>query len=55
VVYADNVNICGGSVHTIKNTEALLVCSTEIDLEVNADADKYMVPSRDHNAGRITV
>jgi len=43
----------GGNVHTIKqNTEALLVGSKEIGLEVNVDKTKYMVISRDHNAGR---
>ena len=36
-VYAD-VNILGGSVHTVKeNAEALIVASKEIGLEVNAD------------------
>jgi len=43
----------GGSVHTIKeNAEALIVASKEIELEVNADKTKYMVMSRDQNAGR---
>jgi len=53
LVYADDVNILGGSVHTVKeNTEALVVASTEIGLEVNADKTKYMVMSRDKNTGR---
>jgi len=48
LVYADDVNILGGSVHAIKkNTEALLVGSKEIGLEVNADKTKYIVMSRD--------
>ena len=51
-VYADDVNILGGSIHAIKkNTEALLVASKQTGLEVNADRNKYMVMSRDHNAG----
>jgi hypothetical protein len=42
-----------GSVRTIKkNTEAIIVAS-KIRLEVNADITKYMVMSRDQNAGRI--
>jgi len=49
----DDVNILGGSLHPIKeNTEALVVASKEIGLEVNADNTKYMVISRDQNAGR---
>ena len=45
--------ILGGSVHTIKeNAEALIVASKEIGLEVNVDKTKYMVMSRDQNAGR---
>ena len=51
--YAADVNILGGRVHTIKkNTEALLVSSKEISLEVNADETKYMVMSQDQNAGQ---
>jgi len=46
MVYADDVNILGGSIHTIKeNAEALIVASKEIGLEVNADKTKYMVMS----------
>jgi len=38
LVYADDVYILGGSVHTIKeNAEALIVASKEIGLEINAD------------------
>jgi hypothetical protein len=38
LVYADDVNILGGSMHTVrKNTEALLIASKEIGLEVNAE------------------
>ena len=46
LVYADDVNILDGSIHTIKkNTEALVVGSKEIGLEINADKTKYMVMS----------
>jgi hypothetical protein len=38
LVYADDVNIMGGSEHTIKETaEALVVARKETGLEVNAD------------------
>ena len=53
LIYADDVNIFGESVHTIKeNTEALAVVSKETGLEVNADKIKCMVMSQDQNAGR---
>ena len=46
LVYADDVNILGGSAHTIKeNAEAVVVARKEIGLEVNADQTKYMVMS----------
>jgi len=35
-----------------ENAEALIVASNETGLEVNADMTKYMVMSRDQNAGR---
>ena len=35
-----------------ENAEALSVATKEIGLEVNADKTKYMVMSRDRNAGR---
>ena len=35
-----------------ENAEALIVATKEIGLEVNADKTKYMVMSRDRNAGR---
>jgi hypothetical protein len=52
LVCADDVNILGGSIHSIKkNAEALVIASNEIGLEVNADKNKYMVMSRNQNAG----
>jgi len=40
-------------VHDIKkNAEASVVFSKETELEVNADKTKYMVMSRDQNAGQ---
>jgi len=51
--YADDVNILGDSIHTIvENTEDLVVTSEAIGPDVNADKTKYMVMSRDQNAGR---
>jgi hypothetical protein len=52
LVYAVDVNILGGSVHIrMKSTEALVVDSMKIGLEVNADNTKYMIMSQDQNAG----
>ena len=44
VAYADDVNILGGSVHTVKgNAEAVVVTSKDDGPEVNADRTNYMV------------
>jgi len=49
-VYFDDVNILGGSEHTIKkNADALVVATNEIELKVNAVKTKYMVMSRDQH------
>ena len=41
LAYADDVNILGRSIHTVKeNTEALVVATKEIGLEINADKTK---------------
>ena len=54
LAYADDVNIGGRSIHKLKeNAEALVAATREIGLEVSADKTKYMVMSRDQNAGRI--
>ena len=54
LAYADDVNILGGSKHTLKeNAEDLVAATRDIGLEVSADKTKYMVMSRDQNAGRI--
>ena len=53
LVYADDINVLGGRILTIKkHTEALLVGSKEIGLKANDGKTKYMVTSRDQNAGR---
>jgi hypothetical protein len=52
LVYADDVNILGRSLHTVNtNTEALVVACKEFGLEVNGDKTEYMVVSRDQDAG----
>jgi hypothetical protein len=45
-VYADDVNILGETIHSIKKSaEDLVIASKEIGLEVNAEKTKYMVMS----------
>ena len=46
--------LLGGSIHALQeNAETLVAATREIGLKVNADRTKYMVMSRDQNAGRI--
>jgi len=53
LVYAEEINVEGGSVHTIqKNAEALVVANKEIGPAVNADKTKHVFMSRHKNAGR---
>jgi len=50
LVYADDVNVLSGRVHTVQeNAEALVMSIKEIGVEVNADKNKYMVMSGDQN------
>jgi len=55
LVCADDVNILGGNVRTTKNTQSLVDTIKEIGLHVNGDKTKYMVMSRDQNAGQVTI
>jgi len=53
LAYVDDINILGGSIRAVKESAlALVVAAKETGLEVNADKTKYMVMSRDQNAGR---
>jgi hypothetical protein len=52
LVNVDDVNTLGGSIHSVKkHAEDLVIASKEIGLEVNAEKTKYMVMSRNQNAG----
>jgi hypothetical protein len=53
LVYADNVNLLGDSVNTMKeNTETLLEASRDIGLEINAEKTKCMIMSRHSNSAQ---
>ena len=44
LAYADDVNILGGSVHTLKeNAEALVAATRETGLEISPDKIKHML------------
>jgi hypothetical protein len=51
--YADDVNLLGDNIDTInKNMQTLIDASKEVGLEVNIQKIKYMLVSRDQNAGQ---
>jgi hypothetical protein len=53
LIYADDVNLLGGSVNTIKeNSETLLEANRDICLEINAEKTKYMIMSHHLNSGQ---
>jgi hypothetical protein len=53
LAYADDVNLLGNSVNTIKeNSEILVEASRDIGLEINAEKTKHMIMSRHPNSGQ---
>jgi nitrous oxide reductase len=56
LVSSNDVNLLGKNIDNIKeNTEASLMFSKEVGLEVNAEKTEYMFMSRDKNARHHTV
>jgi hypothetical protein len=53
LVYADDINLLGDSVNTIKRTQTpSLEASRDIGLEINAEKTKYVIMSRYPNSGQ---
>ena len=54
LAFANDVNILGERVDTVKkNAEDLVASTKEIGLDLNANKTKYMTVSRDQNARRL--
>jgi hypothetical protein len=52
LVYADDVNLLGDSVNTVKqNSKTLLEANRDIGLEINVEKTKYVIMSRHPNSG----
>jgi hypothetical protein len=53
LVYVDGFNLLGENINIIQeNTEAVLVASKDIGLEVNAEKTKYMLMSHHQTTGQ---
>lgn len=52
LISVDHANLLSENINTVRNTEDLLVASEKNDLEVKAEKTKYMLTSREQNAGQ---
>jgi hypothetical protein len=52
LAYADGVNPLGDNIYTINTNTETLMDASKVCLEVNVESTKYMLVSRDQNAGQ---
>jgi retron-type reverse transcriptase len=52
LAYADDVNLLGDNIDTIKNTETSIDACKDVDLEVNIEKSNHTLVSRDQNADK---
>jgi hypothetical protein len=52
LAYADDVNLLGDNIDTIKNIETLIDACKDAALEINVEKIKYMLLSRHQNLGQ---
>jgi hypothetical protein len=52
LAYADDVNLLGNNINTLKNRETLIYATKEVDLEVNTEETGYSLVSHHQNAGQ---
>jgi hypothetical protein len=56
LVYADDVNLLGDDIETMKkNTRTLIDAGKEVGVEVNTEKTKYMLLSSQQNGGQNHV
>jgi hypothetical protein len=53
LLYADDVNLLGDDIGTIKKNITIIDTSKEVGLEVNTEKTKYMLMSHHQNVGKI--
>jgi hypothetical protein len=55
LAYADDVNVVGENIDTIRKTQVLVDAGKEVGLEVNSEKTKCMLMSRSQKVGQRSV